>query len=100
MLPGKRGGVEPVFRVARNCRRLLAGMLSELERTAFLNSRVLGRERRHDPALKALSASRIFQTQPYCTWSGERCDRTWVRGGVARAGVGLQRGLCLGSRKN
>lgn len=36
-------------------------MLSELERTAFLNSRVLGRERRHEPALKALSASRLVQ---------------------------------------
>lgn len=36
-------------------------MLSELERTAFLNSRVLGRERKREPALKALNANRIVQ---------------------------------------
>lgn len=58
---GREAGLSLSSGVARNCGRPLGGMLSELERTAFLNSKVLGRERRHDPSLKALSASRIVQ---------------------------------------
>lgn len=58
---GREAGLNLSSGVARNFRRPLSRMLSELERTAFLNSRVLGRERRHEPALKAFSASRIVQ---------------------------------------
>lgn len=58
---GREAGLSLSSGEARNCRRPLGGMLSELERTAFLNSRVLGRERKREPALKALSASRIVQ---------------------------------------